>query len=91
MSKGYLRCIKCKTDYNPLQGTWIYEVRIDAAKWIALIKLFEIGTSARRASIETGISYPTALATFDYMCYAILYNLMKMDKTIKGKFEMDES
>ena len=89
MSKSYLRCTKCRNDYNPFYGTWIYEIRIDAVKWIALIKLFEIGTSARRASIEIEISYPTALAAFDCMRYAILHNLMKTEKSIKGKFELD--
>ncbi len=41
-----------------------WQINIDFTKWLALIKLFELGTSARRAGIEIGTGYPTVLLAF---------------------------
>jgi len=91
ISRGKLRCKNCKIDYKPFQDTWINTINIDYAKWLVLIKLFDLGISARRAAIEVDVSYPTALNAFDSIRYAILYNLAKTDDILKGEIEADEA
>ena len=91
LSREILQCMKCKKDYKPFYATWIYDIRIDPIKWPVLIKMFDIGTSARCATMEANVSYPTALYAFDCMCYAILESSYVMDRKIRGKFELDET
>ena len=91
MTKGYLRCVGCKSDYNPFKDTWLDIVKIDHVKWLALIKLFDLGISARMAARETSVSYPTALNAFDCIRYAILYRLAETDHQLKGEIEADEA
>ena len=90
MAKGCLRCVDCKSDYNPFKDTWLNIVKIDHVKWLSLIKLFDLGISARQATREVSVSYPTALNAFDSIRYSILYNLAKTDDVLKGKIEADE-
>lgn len=91
MAKGYLRCVDCKSDYNPFKDTWLNVVKIDHVKWLSLIKLFDLGISARQAAREVSVSYPTALNAFDSIRYAILYSLAKTDDILKGEIEADEA
>jgi len=91
MAKGYLRCVDCKSDYNPFKDTWLNIVKIDHVKWLSLIKLFDLGISARQAAREVSVSYPTALNVFDSIRYAILYSLAKTDDILKGEIEADEA
>jgi len=91
MTKGYLRCVGCKSDYNPFKDTWLDIVKIDHVKWLSLIKLFDLGISARMAARETSVSYPTALNAFDCIRYAILYHLAETDHQLKGEIEADEA
>ncbi len=91
ISRGNLRCKDCKIDYKPFTGTWIDIINIDYSKWLVLIKLFDLGISARRASTEADVSYPTALNAFDCIRYSILYHLAKTDKKLKGEIEADEA
>ena len=81
----------CKIDYRPFSGTWFDMINIDFTKWLALVKLFDLGTSARRAAREADVSYPTALNAFDCIKYSILYHLAESDKKLKGKIEADEA
>ncbi len=90
ISRGKLRCKVCKIDYKPFTGTWIDIINIDYSKWLVLIKLFDLGISARRASTEADVSYPTALNAFDCIRYSILYHLAGTDKKLKGEIEADE-
>lgn len=91
MAKGRVRCSKCKTDYNPFKDTWIASVSIPYSKWVWLVKLFDLGISARRAARETSTSYPTSLKAFDTIRYSILYQLAKSDKVLNGEIEADEA
>ena len=91
ISRGKLRCKDCKTDYRPFAGTWFDIININFTKWLALVKLFDLGISARRAAREADVSYPTALNAFDCIRYAILYHLAESDKKLKGKIEADEA
>jgi transposase len=91
MTKGYLRCVDCKSDYNPFKDTWLSTVKIDHVKWLVLIKLFDLGISARQSAREASISYPTALHVFDCIRYSILHRLADTDKQLKGEIEDDEA
>ena len=72
MSSGRLRCNSCKMDYNPFADTSFSDMRISCVSWLLLIKLFELELSARKASIQLGLSYPTTLKGFDILRSVIL-------------------
>jgi transposase len=75
MSSGRLRCSSCKMDYNPFIDTSISGLRISCVSWLLLIKLFELEVSARKSSIQLGLSYPTTLKGFDILRCVILREL----------------
>ncbi len=58
---------------------------------MVLIKLFDLGTSARCAAREADVSYPTALNAFVCIRYSTLYHLAKSDDKLKGKIEAVEA
>ena len=67
MDRTYLRCKKCRKDYNPFINTIFSRAEIGYRKWLLPIKLFEIETNARKASKELGISYHTTLKAFNLL------------------------
>ena len=91
MHLGRLRCKQCKRDYHPFSGTLLHEMRISYTTWLWLVKLFELEVSARKASFQLGISYPTTLKGFDTLRRGILYNLSSSDILLKGEIEADEA
>ena len=91
MSRGNLRCSKCKINYKPFSDTRFDTINIDYSKWLVLIKLFDLGISARRAAREVDVSYPTALHSFDVMRFSILEEQSKTDDVLKGQIEADEA
>ncbi|MEM3008132.1 MAG: hypothetical protein QXY15_08765 [Candidatus Nitrosotenuis sp.] len=91
MNKGYARCQRCLADYNPFSNTQFGVLRISYTKWLTIIKLFDLGISARRAAREAGLSYPTALKAFDTIRYSILHHLAESDKVLNGEIEADEA
>jgi len=91
MTRGNLRCNKCKTNYKPFSNTQFNRINIDYSKWLVLIKLFDLGISARKATSEADVSYPTALHAFDAIRLSILKELAKSDHVLKGKIEEDEA
>mgnify|MGYP003753463643 FL=1 len=91
MSRGNLRCSKCKTNYKPFSDTQFNKINIDYSKWLVLIKLFDLGISARRAAREVNVSYPTALYSFDTMRFSILDEQSKTDDVLKGQIEAVEA
>ena len=91
MSSGRLRCSTCKMDYNPLYDTGFSQLRISCVSWLLLIKLFELEMSARKASIQLGLSYPTTLKGFDILRSVILQELSRSDEVLRGEIEADES
>ena len=86
-----MRCSKCKINYKPFSDTQFDKINIDYSKWLILIKLFDLGISARRAAREVGVSYPTALNCFDTMRFSILEEQSKTDDVLKGQIEADEA
>ncbi len=77
--------------FRPFGGTWFDIINIDFTKWLALIKLPDLGISARRAAREADVSYPAAPNAFDCIRYSIPYHLAKSDRKPKGKIEADEA
>ncbi|HSA38793.1 MAG TPA: transposase [Methanoregula sp.] len=65
MNTKRLRCKKCRRDYSPFSGTPISGLKISAVSLLLLVKLFELEISARKASTQRDISYPTTLKTFE--------------------------
>ena len=86
-----LRCKECKKDYWPLQGTRFTLLRISPSQWLSLIKLFELSTSARKASQEVHLSYKTTLRAFDILRRVLVGELAKRDDILKGELEADEA
>ena len=91
MSKKRLRCKICRRDYPPFSGTLLSGLKISVISLLLLIKLFELEISARKASTQLDISYPTTLKAFDLFRRSIAFNLAKDDNLLKGEIEADES
>jgi transposase len=91
MSRMRLRCRVCRSDFMPLSTTFLSRIKIPCSKWLTLIKLFELSTSARKASGEARVSYKTALKAFDLMRIAIINELAKRDGALRGEIEADET
>jgi transposase len=91
MNSGRLRCSNCKIDYTPFYDTAFVELRISYVSWLLLIKLFELELSARKASIQLGISYPTTLKGFNILRCSVLRELSRSDEVLRGEIEADES
>jgi len=58
---------------------------------LLLIKLFELEVSARKASTQLDISYPTTLKAFELFRRSIVYYLAKDDELLRSEIEDDES
>ena len=86
-----LRCKGCKKDYWPLQGTKFILLRISPSQWLSLVKLFELSTSARKASQEVHLSYKTTLRAYDILRRVLVEELAKTDDILKGELEADEA
>ena len=91
MSKKRLRCKICRRDYPPFSGTPLSGLKISVVSLLLLIKLFELEISARKASTQLDISYPTTLKAFDLFRRSIACNLAKDDNLLKGEIEADIS
>jgi len=55
------RCRACGYRFTFYTGRWLNNARISPKTWLWIIKLFEMRLTAKRISVETGISYPTTL------------------------------
>jgi len=91
MSRKRFRCKACRYDFPQLGMTAFSRINIPFSKWLVLIKLFELSTSARKAAREVNVSYKTALKAFDAMRRVIVNELAKNDLVLKGEIEADES
>ena len=91
MSSGRLRCSRFRVDYNPFTDTSFTGLRISCVSWLLLIKLFELEVSARKSSVQLGLSYPTTLKGFDILRKVILRELSRSDEVLRGEIEADES
>ena len=66
-------------------------VRITYPEWLAIIKLFELSVSANEAARQMGLDYKTVLKAYDTLRLAIVMELAKSDKALRGEIEADEA
>lgn len=90
-SKNRIRCAGCKKDIRPFINTLLGKIKITYSKWLVVIKLFELSVSANEAMSQTGLSYKTILKAYDVLRRAIVMELAKTDKVLKGEIEADEA
>ena len=70
LAEGRWRCGACRSasagayTFAVRTCTWAGCARVPAVTWLWLVKLFELELTARQAAVQTGVSYPTALAVF---------------------------
>ena len=69
--RNRLRCLNCRYEFGDFTGTYLGLLNIDFKKWHALIRMFELEVSARQATKELGMSYPTVLKAFHIIRMAI--------------------
>ena len=89
-NKNRLRCATCKKDFKLFAESRFSMLRISYAKWLMLIKLFELSVSARVATKQSELSYATTLKAFDTFRKTILNNLNNGYRTLEGEVELDE-
>lgn len=85
------RCARCGYEFAIFTGRWIGSLNIPARDWLWLIKLFELEVSARKASLQTGISYPTVLKAFNVIRESIVAHTDDGMYILGGEVEADES
>ncbi len=66
------RCSQCSYEFSDFAGRWINKVKLPPRDWLWLIKLFELEISARKASQQLGISYPTVHKAFHLIRQSIV-------------------
>ncbi len=85
------RCSQCGYEFSDFAGRWINKVKLPPRDWLWLIKLFELETSARKASQQLGISYPTAHKAFHLIRQSIIAHSGNGDSLSDGKVEAKET
>jgi transposase len=89
--RGRYLCRGCRYEFGDFTGRWIGELNISCRDWLWIIKFFELEVSARKASIQMGLSYPTGLKAFQTMRKAIAAHSVDGDILLQGEIEADEA
>lgn len=85
------RCKRCKFEFSDRSGRWIGQLRISSKHWLWIIKLFELELSARKASQQLGLSYPTVLKAFQIIRKSLTATSQDGETLLRGEIEVDES
>lgn len=85
------RCKRCKYTFHDFSGRWINQLRISSRSWLWLLKLFELEISARKASLQSQLSYPTVLKAFNLIRMAITAHSEDGKELLGGEIEADEA
>jgi transposase len=85
------RCSQCDYEFSDFTGRWINKVKLPAKDWLWLIKLFELEISARKASQQLGISYPTVFKAFHFIREAITAHAGDGDLLLNGEVEVNQT
>jgi transposase len=85
------RCGQCGYEFSDFAGRWINKVKLPPRDWLWLIKLFELEISARKASQQTGISYPTVHKAFHLIRQSITAHSGNGDAFLEGKIGAKET
>jgi transposase len=89
--RGRYRCSQCRYEFGDFTGRWIGKLNISSKNWLWIIKLFELEVSARKASLQMRISYPTVLKAFPIIRMAITAPSTDGDLLLQGEIEADET
>ncbi|MBP1700416.1 MAG: Transposase-like protein [Deltaproteobacteria bacterium] len=84
------RCSRCGYEFSDFAGRWINKVKLPPREWLWLIKLFELEISARRASQQLGISYPTVHKAYHLIRRSIIAHSGNGDLLSDGEIEAKE-
>ena len=79
------RCGQCDYEFSDFTGRWINKVKLPPPDWVWLIKLFEFGISAREASQQSGVSYPTVHKAFHLIRQSIIAHSGDSDSLLDGE------
>jgi transposase len=85
------RCSQCGYEFSDLTGRWINKVKLPLREWLRLVKLFELEISARKASQQSGISYPTVHKAFHLIRQSITAHSGNGDSFPDGEIEAKET
>lgn len=89
--RGRYLCRRCRYEFGDFTGRWIGKLNISCRNWLWIIKLFELEVSARKTSIQMGVSYPTVLKAFHILRKAITAHSIDGDILLQGEIEADET
>ena len=81
------RCSQCGYEFSDFTGRWVNKVKLPLRDWLWLIKLFELEISARKASQQLGISYPTVHKAFHLIRQSITAHSGNGDSFLDGEIE----
>jgi transposase len=85
------RCTRCGYEFGDFTGRWISYLNISRKNWLWIIKLFELELSARKASRQLGLSYPTVLKAFHILRKSIVAHTQDSEVLLSGEIEADET
>jgi len=85
------RCSQCGYEFSDFTGRWINKVKLPLRNWLWLIKLFEMETSARKASQQLGISYPTIYKAFHLIRQSIIAHSGSGDLFLENEIKPGEA
>lgn len=85
------RCSQCGYEFSDFTGRWINKVKLPGKDWLWLIKLFELEISARKASQQLGISYPTVLKAFHLLRETITAHASDGELFLNGEVEVNQT
>ncbi len=91
LKDGRYRCSNCRLSFSLFTGRWLGKMNFSPGQWLWIIKLFEIGLSARKAAQEMVISYPSALRAFNLIRTCIIAHGPDARDLLGGEVEIDES
>lgn len=84
------RCSRCDYEFSDFAGRWINKAKLPPRVWLWLIKLFELEISARGASQQLGISYPTVHKAYHLIRRSITAHSGNGDLLLAGEIEAKE-
>jgi len=91
LGEGRYRCSRCEYTFQDFSGRWINQGRLSCVQWLSLIKLFELEVSARKMSLQLGLSYGAVYRAVNTIRMAILSHAEDASDLLSGEIELDEA
>jgi transposase len=89
--RGRYRCSRCDYEFSDFAGRWIRKVKLPPREWLWLIKLFELEISARGASQQLEVSYPTVHKAYHLIRRSIAAHSGNGELLLEGGVEAEET